>query len=509
MAFVGTSGLLFGVGFAGSSPALSNGVVNCDGRTVFANLHLPEDHEDEIQLMALSGDLICLSGDFVLDDAVELNPTATSNVVIRGLEKSSGLGKSSITHPGGQVFRSLYGTDAGWDLTIENLTVKQSINPVQGYKVLVKNSDFLNNTGVAVYAEAGNLEVSDSYFSGNSGGVLKAAVDITISKSTFEANVCPVDSSSLNILSLGGTVNATDSTFTDNRTPGEIGGAIAAATVRVSNSTFDGNSSADGGAIFAENVAVKNSTFVNNVATREGGAIYAEGGSVYFSTFLNNTAATPPAPDEPGDTPGNAIYKTYGQEFYVGGNIFAGGTPTHPQLGFGRSPSPFTDKGGNVFSTPRETETDIVKDFIVSPTAKDPTTKFGAEIIDLFGTNTPTLAIFQPNSSGTKTLGLAAGSPALNAVPQLNWGINPDTEAPEPISRDQRGATRTYPASAGAFEGVVPVTPTPTPTPTTAPAALAKTGSENPIWVTLAAGSAITVGGLLTYLASRLRRRTS
>jgi LPXTG-motif cell wall-anchored protein len=107
------------------------------------------------------------------------------------------------------------------------------------------------------------------------------------------------------------------------------------------------------------------------------------------------------------------------------------------------------------------------------------------------------LATFSPNSSGTQTIGLVAGSPALNIVPN----DVPFTS----VTSDQRGATRSHPADAGAFEGVV--APTPTPTPSTAPAALAKTGSQDSLWATIAAGSLLLVGGVVTAIASRLRRQ--
>ena len=501
MAFVGTSGLLFGVGFAGSSPAVSNGVVNCTGKTVFAADKTPAEQVDAIAgMVELSPELICLSGHFEINAGINVNDSGTSNVVIHGL------GDSSIKHPGGQVFYSLNpAQNNGWDLTIDNLTVKGSIDPIWGYNVRVKDSKFLDNTGLAISATTdfggvGGIYVSDSYFARNS-GVLRADANISISKSTFEANVSPEDQPYLHILSDGGSVDVFDSTFEGNRTPGKVGGAIAASTVRVSDSTFEENSSLDGGAIFASTVSIKNSSFVDNTATNEGGAIYASDGTVYFSTFVNNLAPTPP--QEPGDTPGNAIYKEGASIFHVGGNIFAGSSP-HPQLGIGapQEATPFTDNGGNVFSTLSTVETDMVE---------DPTTKFGHNLTSIFGNASPALTMYSPNLSGTKTLGLAAGSPALRAVPQLSWAINPDTEDPEPISRDQRGTTRTYPASAGAFEGVAPVTPSPSPTPnpTTAPATLAKTGSQNPVWVAITAGSMVVIGALVTGVFSRLKRRTS
>jgi hypothetical protein len=182
---------------------------------------------------------------------------------------------------------------------------------------------------------------------------------------------------------------------------------------------------------------------VGNIADgpgSEGGAIFAEEGLVVFSTFLNNEASAP----DGGDVPGNAIYKYGAEQFEVGGNIFAGSS-LDPQLGYGVSEvpgEPFTDLGGNLFTTARDTETDLEP--------KAPSSVFGASLASIFGSTTPALQTFAPDSSGTQTLGLVAGSPALNIVPD----VLPFTS----VTLDQRGATRTYPADAGAFEGVVALT---------------------------------------------------
>jgi hypothetical protein len=161
---------------------------------------------------------------------------------------------------------------------------------------------------------------------------------------------------------------------------------------------------------------------------------------VYFSTFVNNSASEP-SEDPSDDTPGNAIYKSSDETFHIGASIFAQSTIEHPQLGYGLPASqPFTDSGANVFTTLDSTETDLTP---------DPSSRFGETLNSIFGTSSPVLSTYAPNSNGTQTIGLAAGSPAL--------GIVPNTTPFDTFTRDQRGAERIDPRDAGAFQGVAPV----------------------------------------------------
>jgi hypothetical protein len=472
LAVMGTTGLFLGLGLTGSSPA--NAVVApfvCDstnraiatGNPVTDFNRINDIHNSFYGVPDPQGQ-ICLSGDFVLDRDFDY-----------GMDVHFyGEGNSSISHPGGQLFGHQPGED--YTLTIENLTVKNSSNThaINGTHVVIKDSTFSGNTGGAVLATV-DVTVTNSVFTGNSG---------TYGAAIFAGNEdgIPTD------------VSITGSTFSGNEAQIEGGAVFGYGSVLIANSTFVDNTANLGGAAYAEpapgsgDINVTNSTFINNVATgndAEGGALFAMSGQVIFSTFINNTAPEPVVGQE---VPGNAIYKAGLSQFNVGGNIFAGSSP-YPQLGYGVDVSPFIDLGGNVFSTSSATETDITQ---------DDSSVFGASLISIFGTNTPALATFLPNSSGTQTIGLVAGSPALNIVPN----DVPFTS----VTVDQRGATRSHPADAGAFEGVV--APTTAPTATTAPAVLAKTGSQDPLWATIAAGSLLAVGGLVTAVASRLRGRT-
>lgn len=412
VAIVGSSGLVFGFGLTGATSAGANGAVDCTARTVTASTNPvdPTANVLAIDVMLASAGVVCLSGDFILDSLISVQRDV----------HFYGIGNTSVkTNPVGFVFFSdMDANGAFWDITIENLTVKDSVNGVFAKDVFIIDSTFSGITQGAVYAYG----------------------SVTVSNSTFINNTSEVN---------GGAITA-------GSDPGD--------SVHITNSTFQGNS-----------------------AVGEGGAISASEGEVYFSTFVNNVAATPPA--EPGDIPGNAIYKSGMGTFTLAGNIFAGNS-FFPQLGVGvPSTTQFTDAGGNIFSTSSITETDIVQ---------DNSSVFGATLTSLFGTNSPALATYAPNTNGTQTIALGPGSPALNAVPDL---------APfNLVTLDQRGATRSFPADAGAFEGFV--IPTSTPTSTT-PAVLAKTGNENLFWSTLASGTLIVFGTLVAVVISRIRRRTS
>jgi predicted outer membrane repeat protein len=407
------SGLVFGLGVPSSGPALANGEIDCtDQITVTAVASATVNRTTIQDKLNLPEPVICLSGNFQIDSWLLFG----DNVTFKGVGNSS---IENITADEG-VFGN--GQGASFNITIEDLTLKNSKTAVSaGGNVLVKNSIFTNNSGGAILA-GGTVDALGSIFSGNSSEIMGGA-----------------------IFSYGGQVTVSDSTFSGNSSSLN-GGAISGYGVEISNSTFIDNSAKNGGAVFSDNlfgtgtILVSNSTFVNNAATEEGGGVYATSGIVLFSTFVNNLASTPL--DEPADTPGNAIYKTDAGYFELFANIFAGSSP-HPQLGFGAVISEFVDRGGNVFSTSAGTETDIVQ---------HPSSVFGASLAALFGSATPLLATHDPNTYGTQTIALVTGSPALDVIPQTTFDQME-------VFIDQRGATRTHPADAGAFEGaVVPIT---------------------------------------------------
>jgi predicted outer membrane repeat protein len=96
----------------------------------------------------------------------------------------------------------------------------------------------------------------------------------------------------------GGTLNITNVTFSNNRVPSGLGGAIySTGVVNITGSTFSGNKSATtgtGGAInISNNLTVYNSSFSNNTGS-SGSAIYISGGTHVISntTFYSNAVGT-------------------------------------------------------------------------------------------------------------------------------------------------------------------------------------------------------------------------
>jgi predicted outer membrane repeat protein len=134
------------------------------------------------------------------------------------------------------------------------------------------NNNSASGNGGAVAADT--LNVTGGTYSGNTaggtGGALYGAASVTVSDGTFKNNGKP-----------GGTGTAT--------TPN--GGAIGSAgTVNVSGGTFDGNEvTVNGGAINAQTLFVSGGTYSGNTAGETGGALYgAASVTVSDGTFNNN-----------------------------------------------------------------------------------------------------------------------------------------------------------------------------------------------------------------------------
>lgn len=490
VAIVGSSGLVFGLGFTGATSASANGV-DCSGRTVTASID-SETNVTAIQDMLSTAGVVCLSGDFTIDNAIFVNRDA----------HFYGIGNSTVQHETGDwVFVSNISSEtivAIYDITIEKLTIKNSGRGVQAEDVFVVDSTFSQNTDGAIFAY-GSVTVSNSTFINNSGfhgGAIYANTNAEVDNSTFDGNTSGNNGGAIYLANNEATesnrVHITNSTFLDN-SANSGGGAIFSPYTVITNSTFVENSAFEGGAVSSEILVTHNSTFVGNSAQTEGaegGALYSSGAYILFSTFLNNEA--PDLSGGPGDTPGNAIYRYFSPAAPMGislvGNIFAGSS-NRAQIGIGDIAAPVSDLGGNVFSTSSETEEDL--------TSQDPSSVFGASLVSIFGTNSPELLSHEPNLNGTQTVAPSPGSVALDIVPSgifqevidfLDVGLGLNSQV------DQRGAPRTNPADAGAFEGSV--TPS-----------LATTGSTTPWWAVWSSAAMLAIGGLAMAYAKRSRRR--
>lgn len=442
-AVASTSGFLVGLGAVAASPAFAATATDCidDGSLTDNTLSAPADDVADIQVL-LDADtaIVCLSGTFTLnaDSPLEFDHDLT----VFGLDDA--------VLDGNDASQVLLGFDGG-DVAVQNLTIR--------------NGSSID--GAAVRAD--HVTAIDSHFENNSaqlGGAI-SAYTVEIVDSTFVGNSANFDGGAIIGYS---TLSIESSTFVGN-TAGAFGGAVR------SMSEFGGESS----------LTVTNTTFVDNEAGDEGGAIFAEAGAVLFSTFLNNTAAVPALGE---DLPGEAIYLDGSTDLtiVVRGNIFAGSTG-YPQLGIGSVLTPaaaYLDFGGNVFSTSRVTEADLV--------APAPSTLFSRTVTSIFGPN-PQLGA---NGGSTPTLALVSGSPAIDAVPALELA---SASALQPAAladadADQRGVVRTGLSDAGSFEF--------------GDAELAATGSDAATNGWLAAIAAMLLGsGVAAAIVARRRSRTA
>ena len=505
MAIVGTSGLVFGLGLAGSTPAFAEAPFTCTPNNTATPQATPSLSRAEIvEVLDYAFDTsggtvqICLDGNFTINSGIGFGGR---DFHFYGTENSSIQSQA----PGG-----VFNLDSDWSstdyqLTIENLSILNSSgdvpNPyaaVTAEQVNIRSSTFSGNTYGAVYGRL--VDVSNSTFVDNtsemrSGGAIIAEESAEIDNSTFEGNTTGNNGGAIFIGNNEAESNMlfiTNSTFFENSADSG-GGAIFSPYTIITNSTFEENFAFEGGgAVSSEILLTLNSTFVGNSAQgegAEGGALYSSSGYILFSTFLKNEA--PDLSGGPGDTPGNAIYHYYSPDLmplYLVGNIFAGSSNL-AQIGIGGVADPVIDAGGNVFSTSSETEEDL--------TFQDPSSVFGASLVSIFGTNSPELLSHEPNLNGTQTVAPSPGSVALDIVPSglfgevnglLSTGLGLSAEV------DQRGAPRTNPADAGAFEGFVTQS-------------LATTGSTTPWWAAWYSAAILAIGGLAVAYAKRTRRR--
>jgi len=118
-----------------------------------------------------------------------------------------------------------------------------------------------NIGGSAVRSVDGNVvlqevRITDNYGSDNGGAVYAQSGDVTVSDSTFDANSAYYDGGGA-IRAKSGDVTIERSVFIDNVAILNPGGAVKAenGSLIVSNSTFSGNDASHGGAIFAQNPA--------------------------------------------------------------------------------------------------------------------------------------------------------------------------------------------------------------------------------------------------------------
>ncbi|HVX30898.1 MAG TPA: right-handed parallel beta-helix repeat-containing protein, partial [Nitrolancea sp.] len=228
---------------------------------------------------AAAGDTIVFgcSGTITFPGISIFQYTITKNLTIDGSGQNVILdgnrhGGDDITPPGGS---SIFRVTSGVTLTLNGLTLA---NGVGGTFSSCETCDQTNSAG-AITVEQGTLNVSNSTFTNNiaTGLFGGGAISVTLGTATID-----------------------NSTFTNNTGWGS-GGAIQSgiSTLTVTNSTFSGNlTRVNGGAIntVSGTATISNSTFTNNTANAwsaagAGGAVENTGDmTITNSTFSGNNA---------------------------------------------------------------------------------------------------------------------------------------------------------------------------------------------------------------------------
>ncbi len=442
-AMVLAGGVLIGMSLLGGMPARAATASDCAvGNTLDAASSSASDIQLKLDDPTVS--LICLRGTFSVTTILNYQHSVT----LFGLPSAVLQVPAPVLPATGN---GILTTDATDTLTVQNLRFTGGRMPA-GF-------------GGAIFGDTVN--VIDSTFDDNQasrGGAIAASA-LTINGSSFTNNSSDrggaIDSTSATIMT---------STFADN-TATSFGGAIVTGLLTLDSSTFDSNSAGTlGGAIAADVVDVTNSTFVGNSVsdvTGRGATLVISSGTVQQSTFRGNLINKPSG--------GQAIWASGNDLLVVRGNIFADDNGRTEIAIDGNTPVA-TDEGGNLFTTDQVTE-----NYFTAAATVDASTHFGLSSAAIFGSS-----VLADNGGSVQTIALPANSIAINAVPGAST-----------ITRDARGATRTAPNDAGAFE-YVPPTP-----------ALAATGAQTQgLLGSAAALLAVTLmgGGVLL---TRLSRRTT
>ena len=226
--------------------------------------------------------------------------------------------------------------DDGGTLTLRDLSIEDARTASEFDNGGAVNADGLSLTRVSISGSA------NAY----NGGALYAEGNMTIADSTFTGNDTSEFGAVLYAWNPASTVSISNSVF-DGNLAGQVGGAIAAFTVTINNSTFTNNGANAGGAINVTTLTVSDSTFSNNGAPFGGGAIVADTSNVTSSTFTNNDT----------DSSGGAILAntatvsnstfTNNDASNCGGAIYVDATATVNQSIFTSNSS---DCGGAIYS---------------------------------------------------------------------------------------------------------------------------------------------------------------
>jgi len=192
-----------------------------------------------------------------------------------------------------------------------------------------------------------------------------------------------------------GTLTLNNLTIQNGNTAGDGAGVSNGRTLIVTNCTFLNNVAAKGGAIFnasSGTMSVSNSTFSGNGGNADGGAIHSDnGGTILNSTFSGNMVGAGNA---------GAVLFVTGGALTVENSILANSTG-------GANCGVMT--GGSIVNGGGNISDDSLCGFGSSTAANGDT--IGDNVMPLLDP-----AGLQNNGGPTETIGLEAGSPAVNAV---------------------------------------------------------------------------------------------
>lgn len=304
-------------------------------------------------------------------------PVITGKVTVHG--SATTIQRSTVT--GTAAFR-LFDVAQGGSLTLSGLTLRNGL------------ADDGVNGGGAIDSH-GTVSASAVTFSGNqspaptgvSGGAIDSSGSLTVTSSTFSGNTAQEGGG---ILSQA-TTTITNTTFRGNTATVFGGGAFVTVvgTTVASRDTFAANSGPGGGAIDNDaTVKVSDSTFTGNTGGVNGGGAIQNFGTMTItqSTISGNT-----------DQYGADLHNFTGAALTVGTSIIAGGEGG-ANCGSG---SPVTDAGYNI----------------------DSGTSCGFTAAAHSTSNvSPRLGALASNGGPTQTMALLSGSPAIQAIPAATPG---------------------------------------------------------------------------------------
>ncbi len=416
-----------------------------------------------------------ISGALGTNDTIQFNlPAGSQTITLTGGALSltnpvtiNGPGAGNLTINGNNLDRDIivgtnWSPNPGLNVSINGLTLAGGSQAYGGGllnfgTLTVSNTTFADNTagssgGGGIY-NVTVLTLNNCTFTGNA--ILSvgagAAID-NISSATATINNCTFTGNNANgsgsSAGSGGaianynTMTVTDSTFTANMATSDGGAIYSTGSLTVSNTSFINNSGlADGGAIRSDGtLALSSSTFAGNSAASAGGGLDTTDTVVTVTncTFVNNTAVSQGGGIEadPGSGTATLTNDTFtGNRVTVGSSgAFGGG------LMSGRPVTLFnTIVAGNFAEAAPGTTADDVEGTVTSTSAFNLIGTGGSGGLtngsngNQVGVSNPGLGTLSSNGGPTQTVLPLPGSPAIG------HGGNAYVTAGE---TDQRGLTR-------------------------------------------------------------------